>query len=257
MNRIYVLALLVIVATACNKEASVEQRLQSAPVISGLTIRGAGIGSPYNPNNPADSIGIIHNLALNYVYNKMLNKGDTSRMAKRNYILDFFRNRYGQINPEQFLEKDESYKPFKSIPIGELTARFKCSPGMGKYINRIINDCYLVKKPRDYMEYFKRMAALEDELMLPDSSVTDEEKQRLLHLTSITRHSMWFWMNAVSKEQGETAQGLRKFIRALLGLQADQHYAITALLTFQEYRNLAEYAADESAGALFYFDAFL
>jgi len=51
----------------------------------------AQLDRPDNPENPADSIGIIHNQALAYVYKKLRMKKDFSNDLKRNTSWNFLR----------------------------------------------------------------------------------------------------------------------------------------------------------------------
>ncbi|MET3876447.1 hypothetical protein [Chitinophaga sp. OAE865] len=255
MKVFFAIPLTILLFVSCKRDFKEENVLQ-ADNLKGLAATEMSHGQilkPDNPRNKCDSIGIIHNQTLKYVYTAMLANNDSSLAFMRKSVIRFFIQKYGSNIGAHLAEKDIAYQPFKNMDIKKLLSLHIVPQQMSGFLLEMVQAAYLLKSPQDFNKFYKIMVNLEERINGSNKVLTPIQRDRLLHVASVTRHSAWFWLSFMPN-QGQTTDG---FLRSLLGLWADQHNAIWALLTFQEFTHLAEYAADESAMALWYYDAWM
>lgn len=257
MKKIYLLASMISLVMSCSKapETSLESDLAPKNISKSAAGKWKHI-SPLNADNPADSIGRIHNIVLDSVYAYIKRTGDTSKAGKSNEVVRYFRHRYGEGLGRPPAEISILIQKHQSTPADKkVLSRY--FPGiMASYLSEMISYTNLISRPEDYLQFKSAIVRLEGKI-IREANVSEEQRSHLLHVASICRHSLWYWMNAIDHGQNQQTMGfLRNFIRAFMGSHADMHMAIYLLLTFSDYRHLLADAAGESAGALWYFDAF-
>ncbi|WP_433863868.1 hypothetical protein [Sphingobacterium thalpophilum] len=254
--KIQILSLVVILFTVgCSKESVPPHQEQPAPSLKMATVK-TQIEKPFNPKNPADSIGIIHNQALTFIYRKLSRKDDFSSDMKQKFVGEFFKIRYGGDPLKSLLQRHKQNQQIKNLEIKELTEKLGCSRTLAKNINDIFLAAKEMKSPADYGVFKKKVLIVEDDILSGKIKISRTEADQLLHFTSIYRHSMFFWMEAISKSPGKSeAEFLRKFIRAILGAGADAYGAVASLITYVSFRYVLEDAALDSAMMLWAFDS--
>lgn len=249
--------LLMSIATSCKRNLSSLDLFPGTNKLDNLSLLSdSRLPDPGNAENTCDSIGVIHNLAMFSVCNYIRATGDTSRVGKRAAIIAFFKQRYDHDAGSDLLKSHQQKMQFKKTDSKQVILR-QFPQVMGRYLLRPIEELQKVKSPSDYSQFKVTIIALEREA-LKDTRLTNLQRQQILHIASIARHSLWFWINASGQNGPVTTQGFfRDFIRSMVGCTADLQYAIWELITFQSFTRLAEVAADESAGVIWYFDAWL
>ncbi len=80
--KIQILSLALLLFTVgCSKEGTPPHQEQPASSLKMATVK-TQIEKPFNSKNPADSIGIIHNQALTFIYRKLSQNGGFSSEMK-------------------------------------------------------------------------------------------------------------------------------------------------------------------------------
>ncbi|QIH33483.1 hypothetical protein [Sphingobacterium sp. DR205] len=239
----------------CSKEGTPPHSDQSAPSLKMATVK-TQIEKPFNPKNPADSIGITHNQALTFVYQRLSQNENFSPDMKQKLVGEFFKNRYGGDPLKSLLQRHKQNQQIKNLEIKELTEKLGCSRTLAKNIDDIFLAAKEMKSPADYSVFKKKIMIVEDNVLSGKIKISRTEADQLLHFTSIYRHSMFFWMEAISKSPGKSeAEFLRKFIRAILGAGSDAYGAVVSLITYVSFRYVLEDAALDSAMMLWAFDS--
>lgn len=240
------------VAAGCRKDGSITEKDTHPLKMSGKI---AKIELPFNIENPADSIGIIHNQALDYVYKKLYSNKDFSDDLKRKCLVDFFEKRYGEDLSKSVEERDQRFRMYDNVPVLKLSEKLQCSNALATSVNSILLAAYNLKSPLDYNSFKQKVIGLERKAIKGELKMSRTDTDQLLHFTSVIRHSMWFWMNAVAKCQNQNeAEFLRKIIRGIFGGLSDAHGALVSLFSYMSFRYVLEDASLDSAMALFAFD---
>ncbi len=243
--------MVVALTVGCSKDVTKPENTNTITKVAKKAIK---LDRPENPENPADSIGIIHNQALAYVYQKLTVKKDFSKDLKKKYVVEYFENRYGGNLMKSIDERDEIYRRYDNVPILALTKELPCSDVLAQVVNSIIYAAYEMKVPDDYNTFKQKIITLEQQVLKGKIKISRTEADQLLHFTSIIRHSMWFWMEAVPKNENlNETNFLRGFFRGLLGGLADAHGALVSLFSYMSFRYVLEDAALDSAMMLLAF----
>lgn len=170
-----------------------------------LSIKTAKISNkmetPDNAWNPADSIGIIHNKALHYVYTRLAAQKSFSTDLKRKYTVEFFEQRYRGKLLRSIEERQSKNLHFKKIPILKLSAYFPCSKVLAQSVHDILTAAYKMKAPKDYPEFKRKVVSLEQGVLNGKIKMSRTEADQLLHFCSVIRHSMWFWIDAIALDK--------------------------------------------------------
>ena len=168
--------------------------------------------------------------------------------------MEFFENRYGGNLMKSIEERDEFYRRYDNVPILALTKELPCSDVLAQAVNSILYAAYEMKSPDDYNAFKQKIVTLEQQVLKGKMKISRTEADHLLHFTSIIRHSMWFWMDAVPKNEDlSETEFLRGFLKGLLGGLADAHGALVSVFTYVSFRYVLEDASLDSAMMLLAF----
>ncbi|GEM_PF-722888 len=168
-----------------------------------------------NPSNPYDSIGILHNLFLDTLRKYVSQTGDTSRTGKGAYLQQVARAYRGisfqpTDNPESEVNICTDYK---SVLLNQ-----PVSVDCKAILHRLVEVLDGVQSANAFNSYANKIKAIELEVM--NAGFMQREEQFLLTVSSVMRHSGYYWMEAFNNGGVAHPMGLGKFLRKIAGLLA-------------------------------------
>ncbi len=153
---------------------------------------------PSNPDNSWDSVGVYHNLALDYVYQ---HKSDTTntfanRLTHANqYVLNAFNSRVSNLSSKLFSSSSmSSLLSDSSNSFSNLIDNSSYSKGVKDRFKQLIS---LIKdtaslSSMDYCFIKGIITDFEAEVMR-DGTLSSSEVDQILKVTSVARYSLYYW----------------------------------------------------------------
>jgi hypothetical protein len=217
-----VIAIILIVA-ACSKKNNDKPFAADSP--EALSNKGGGGGGggevlckdPGNSENPLDSMGIYHNLALDYVEQQSLGQPKSIALYvgySNQYMSNTFGSRVADLNTKlpstssiETLLADSSSFYFNKIDqsVYGLNVRNR----LKTVINSLTDTAGYASM--DYCT-IKDLIVQHESNVIRDPSLTLEEKQQILSNTSVARYSLYHWYNKYNSklDGGETISGKKR-----------------------------------------------
>lgn len=160
---------------------------------------------PSNVNNPHDSIGFHHNESLEYV--KLQIQGTNLRNFD---ILIEKSNEYSKNTFSSNIPDIETYLPSSSY-ISRILAdsiyKFKNVIENSDYsvysqgkLKDFVASLYLIDENKKYSDIKKDIISFENSITV-DNNISNLEKDALLRVTSVARHSMFYWIKEYNTVQ--------------------------------------------------------
>lgn len=168
-----------------------------------------------NPANPYDSIGILHNIILDSLRNYVVRTNDTSRIGKSAYLNKFLKGYRGinfmpAYNPELEFNICTNYKSvLLNVPF---SAEGKAM------LQRIANVLEQIQSTQEFSNYAGQIKAIEQEILA--GRLFPKEKNYLLIVSSVLRHSGYYWMEEFNNGNVSQTMGLFGFLRKVAGVIA-------------------------------------
>jgi hypothetical protein len=155
--------------------------------------------SPANPDNPFDSVGIIHNLALNDVKNSVGFSNSTINQRV---------NRANQYLSQQFgISATFTISTITNI-IADSSNSFNTTINnlsvSNNLRNRLRNVVFLIKNNSDFDNYcdLKNQIMILEQAVIDDNTLSTNEKNIFLKVSSIARHTLHYWTSIYWNEIG-------------------------------------------------------
>jgi len=176
--------------------------------------------SPYNENNPYDSIGIIHNIILS----KVMDNANSSYT-----ISDYYNSTKVQLDlyyPEQipkdfFTESDvlsilDDRDNYYSNVVNDLDLDNVVKEELSNILNIIKN---FGEGNIDDYNYLKEEIISYENSIINNTTINSENKQYILSFSSIARHSSYFWVMDAPPTQ--TVLGKNRWWKFIVVIGAD------------------------------------
>jgi hypothetical protein len=164
--------------------------------------------------NPYDSVGVLHNIALDALRKYVKTTNDTTRAGKAIYLNRFFHANYGrQVKHVDYPNEKLGCLNYKAIMLQQ-----KVSPeamGFFKELSRTLDS---IKDTEHYGSFKLRIVATENNIL--NATLPENEKRNLLVTASVLRYSGYYWMNAFSDGSVQPAAGTDGILRKIAGVIA-------------------------------------
>lgn len=217
MKEIKLIILVTAVALgSCNKSKydTVERETSSSLPIS-MLMSNSQLNIAANPANPYDSIGILHNMFLDSLRRYVSRTKDTTRTGKAAYLQHVARAYHGISfqptgNPEQEVNICTDYK---SVLLNQ-----QVSVDCKAILHRLVEVLDGVQSANAFNSYANKIKAIELEVL--NAGFMQREEHFLLTVSSVMRHSGYYWMEAFNNGGVAHPMGLGKFLRKIAGLLA-------------------------------------
>jgi hypothetical protein len=244
MKKTVLWAICLFALAACRKDkmhlSTDKDLLDDASITSTICME-----SPGNPSNPYDSLGINHNKIMDSVLTYVMRTGDTSCHGKRHQVILYFRQHYhmdisGKLEKTHQLIRHNHPNNFN----GPIAAKAFSSLGIS-YIDGIRNILGTATEHSSYPTFKKLIMDLEEKI-IGDDKLSRKEQTGLLVMSSITRHSFWYWYNSYNEapERKLQAKGfLKSIIKAIASAQWDMFGAIYSIIEFESKEQVLADAA--------------
>jgi hypothetical protein len=165
------------------------------------SIAARGGINPANSDNPLDSIGIYHNMAMGYV--AFRGQGETKSLSGNvDYANQFMTEKLGSrvpdLNSKLFRSKDvEILLADTSGSFASTIAATPYSKAVKSYFNNLIATLKDTSNPQasDY-SFIKANITRLEKLALDVNLLSDVVKCVILTVTSLARYSLFYWNNA-------------------------------------------------------------
>ncbi len=246
-------AVLFLVA-ACTKENKNPVQISVQQQSAGLSKEStAAMADPAaNPLNNVDSVGLVHNKALDFALGQSRLSGGRDREEIIRQFAVFFHLRYGK-DILSHLQQMAAFND-RNIPepsgAAKLTEKF--NPVMKPYLEGIISQLKAVNAASDFTVASRQIVTLETKAAA-DGSLTAIEKVKIGMVASVARHSLWYWLQKTDDE-GSAEMKRRKGIfhriwRAVNIAIADTEGAISGIYYLESIPEIIEDASLNSAMA--------
>jgi hypothetical protein len=248
-------ASLIVLLAACNKDAPNANVAKPQMTTAVAVQQKAVTDSIRNPLNPYDSIGLIHNQALQVTWDYLQKSGDTTSNGIRTQVIQFFGKRYGSDITVPLSQMEHLYHEDFPAGIQKVSAQGMVSPLMAGYLNQIVAMVKSIHKPTEYKIFNSGIISLAQNI-ITDKQLTATQKEKLLMVSSISRYSIAFWIDKANRIGGHQEASTDGFFHWLLqaincGL-ADVGAAASGISYFESPREVLEDASDiSSLGSVF------
>jgi hypothetical protein len=204
---------LIVLLAACNKEnAPVSYVTDSKPLIMALSLSSTDPCA--NPLNPYDSIGLLHNIALDSLRHYVKASHDTTRLGKSNYLHRFFQYNYGrEVTHVNYPNEKLGCLNYKAIMLQQ-----KVSPQSMGFFKELSCSLDSIKDTEHYGSYKGRIVVTENKIL--EAGLSEHEKRNLLITASVLRYSGYYWMNAFNDSSVQPVAGTDGIFRKIAGVIA-------------------------------------
>jgi len=219
MKRLTLIWLLAIIGlSACNKNKQDENVPEKLRPHLSTTLIGRSQNFSLDPNNkanPYDSVGLLHNIILDSLRKYVLQFDDTSRGGKTAYLNSFLkRTRVIDFRPSYYPELEQKIcTDYKSVLLnGSFTAQTKAT------LERMVDILQNVESTNEFESYARKIKTIEKEIV--EGNLEAKEKKYLLTVSSVLRHSGYYWMEQFENENVTQKIEIFGFLRKIGGLIA-------------------------------------
>jgi len=243
-NKITLLAAgIIVMLAACKKEnATNTEGILTVPT-SALSMSATQAVLPGNPQNPYDSVGMIHNQVLQKVCSYVNQRKDTTSGGIRKQVSAFFQQRYGTSINTQLIRADQHF--LITFPARQVNViPDKNAPA--NYCNQILAAINQLKEDSSYQVFYRKIVSIESNV-LHDKTLTPEQAQQVLTVASIARYSIAFWMTKAASNDNDTMGFFRKIWQVINSGLADAGGAIDGIFSGSTIGESLEEASFESA----------
>lgn len=160
---------------------------------------------PSNSNNPYDSNGYYHNLALDYIiqhYEEFGCDSATNVNALKILLIDF-ENEVHQAIPSNLVEDsinyifDEYFGEDIFLTPSQFEAKYNITGPVQNKFNHLINTAELITNSFTLQQVIDTIKSLES-TWINDQNLTTDNKKLLLRSSSILRFSFVYWNNVLN-----------------------------------------------------------
>jgi len=180
-------------------------------------------------DNPSDSIGLIHNLLLDYLFSKKKMKDFNSVYScAKDYFVDVRGYSYNLDKLDSFIYEKNTYSNILVIndvnTFKELSSLYhekELSYQYNKYLDAIfgvldygVDICTPEYEKECITDYLIDQIKLVEVNILNDQTLINIERERLLISASVMRYSLLYWSNKNDQNVAKIGKFWRAFIRA-------------------------------------------
>jgi len=212
-----------------------------------------------NAANPYDSLGMIHNLALQWAWDSIQETGDTSRAFKTAQIAVFNKLRYGIDIRAELTAMDEHFqKTFPQSPVQQIPSKY-FTPALTDYLNQLLAQMNGLKDAQDYDHLKAGLIKLET-AAARDRRLTTKEQNKFLMVAAIARYSTAFWLQKIDLQPKNvtgtisTTGFFHNLIKAIVCATQDVIGAVDAISYMEPPSEVLEEAELQSACAAWAMD---
>lgn len=249
MRKVMMMAMLLAVMVGCKKQGAKQQpEPPKEEIKTGVTKDDL----PVNPLNPYDGSGLVHNKALEAVWQQIQQTADTSAGSKMNAVVEYFRV-HEKRDVTKVLRQAESLRAdVKRYGIQKMIDNAILQSNTKVLLKGILNATNLIGSRSDYADFIKQILKLESVALR--SGLPEHELKDLLKVAAIARYSAWYWKDkTVQFPTPEGTTGQKRFWRFLASLSGDIMGAALGIFTGD-----IEAEASYQSGLLgWYADAFI
>lgn len=223
------------VLSGCRKQITGENEVTKKTTSSS---RISAIAGYENEKNPYDHFGIRHNEILTALEQHIQESHDTTRAAKREFIVGYCL--------EQGIDIRKSLAVTEKMMAEAAADDYKdiySHPSNGKYMTlytgKVLSLINQVDSEDTFREYVEQVKELESEV-LNTQGISEEEKVGILGSMSIARHSAGFWFARKENFQ-ETEQTNKRIpgwlnwiVRMKAAITVDHAAFIVGIITFSD-----------------------
>ncbi len=157
-------------------------------------------GDPENPQNPFDSIGYYHNIALDYFieHKSLFETSDTALFVNytKNVLTPFFLNDYNYLNFEITQEESDSIIEFylteaRFTEPDTIIKYYSISTTVESNLQNLFNYCKNYNDTTSFQPLITTIKNWESEII--NGNLTTSEQEQLLKTSAILRWSLSYW----------------------------------------------------------------
>ena len=234
---------LLVVLTSCRQEmGQIEDQIQVAwetDAVSPIIV----------PGDP-DSVGRLHNILLESVWQYVQRSGDTTAVGKKNCIIKYFREHMGMDVRDSF-RKSEAYRKDNPLTYGHALEQSHFQERTRDLLRSLFEAIDRTEDLDLYPVLLEEIRQLEDAAVM--SSIPQAEKTAFRQVSSVARYSARFWKDKLTNYPLPPQDSGEPLLRYFAHLHADVLGALIGIFS----GNAAAESADMSSQMVWYIDAFL